>query len=241
MNFRFGILSVLIIFLTGCAMMQPQDPIALTDTALDVKSGRVGVVMTPLPKVDTSFPGAGCLLCLAAASAANSSLTAHTQKLPYEDLPNLKDTMAGALRKRGLDVIVIPADLKLDELQNFSTEAPKVARKDFTPFKQKYGIGKLVVIQIDSLGIWRDYSAYVPTSDPKAVLHGSGYMINLSNNSYEWFLPVHITKAADGAWDEPPNFPGLTNAYFQALELSKDNFLKPFSKTSTAAASPSVR
>jgi hypothetical protein len=32
-------------------------------------------------------------------------------------------------------------------------------------------------------------------------------------------------KSAESTWDEAPTFPGLTNAYYQALELAKDAFL----------------
>lgn len=86
-----------------------------------------------------------------------------------------------------------------------------------------------MVFNITTLGISRTYADYFPTSDPKALLQGSGYLVNLSNNTYEWYLPVNVTKSTDGNWDEPPKFPGLTNAYFQALEIGKDSFLKPFS------------
>ena len=237
MNMRMALVLPFVIFLTACAAMVPQEPIELAANAIDAKAGRVGVAMAPLPKVDTQFPGASCLLCIATASAVNSSLTAHTQKLPYEDLPKFKSAVADALRKKGAEVVVIPDDLKMNELNDAaSAQTPNAARKDFSPLKQKYRVDKLVVIQINTLGISRDYSAYIPTSDPKAVLQGAGYMVNLTNNTYEWYLPVNITKSADGAWDEPPNFPGLTNAYFQALEMGKDSFLKPLSKTSTAAA-----
>jgi hypothetical protein len=41
-------------------------------------------------------------------------------------------------------------------------------------------------------------------------------------------MPVELAKGSDGPWDESPSFPGLTNAYFQVLEMGKDAFLKPF-------------
>jgi hypothetical protein len=53
-------------------------------------------------------------------------------------------------------------------------------------------------------------------------------MVNLSNNEYELYVPLLVQKSADGAWDEAPKFPGLTNAYYQVLELSKDAILSPF-------------
>jgi hypothetical protein len=110
------------------------------------------------------------------------------------------------------------------------SETPNVAKKDFSSLRKKYNIDKLLVVDIKTLGFIRTYSAYFPTSDPKGWLSGAGYIVNLSNNTYEWYLPVFVTRGTDKNWDEPPAFPGLTNAYFQVLEIGKDTFLRPFKK-----------
>lgn len=221
-----GIAALVLVFLTGCAT-PPQTPVSLAPDTLATKTTRIGIAMTALPKVDTYLPGAGCLLCLAVASAANSSLTAHAKTLPYEDLPGLKDQAAEVIRKKGAQVVVIADDLNIETLPDFKGTGPNVAKKDFSSLKSKYNVDKLLVINVSTLGFIRTYASYVPTSDPKGVLTGTGYLVNLSNNTYEWYNPVNITKSSDGKWDEPPKFPGLTNAYFQALELGKDSFLKP--------------
>jgi len=81
------------------------------------------------------------------------------------------------------------------------------------------------------VGVERSYSSYIPNGSPHAYLTGKGYLVNLSNNTYEWYRPVRIVRGAEGdKWDEPPKFPGLTNAYFQVLEMSKDEFVKPFTE-----------
>lgn len=215
------------LLLGGC-ITAPQTPIGLAPDTLSAKSGRVGVAMTVLPKVNTSFPGASCLLCIATAEAANSALTTHAQTLPYEDLSKLKDELADMLRKKGVDVTVISEPIDIEKLESNDKDGPNIARKNFTPLRSKYTIGKLLLIDITSLGFLRTYSAYFPTSDPKAYQQGAGSIVNLKNNTYEWYMPVNINKSADKNWDEPPKFPGLSNAYFQVLELSKDAYLQPF-------------
>ncbi len=228
LNMRAGLALVAAgVILGGCAT--PQPPVALNQNALGAGAGRVGVAMTRLPKVDTYFPGASCLLCIAAANIANSSLTTHTQALPYEDLAKLKERVADAMRRKGTDVIVIAEDIDVGALPDYSNPGPNVAKKDFTSLQKKYGVGKLLVIDVYTLGMWRTYSAYFPTSDPKAVFGGRGYIVNLGSNAYEWYLPVNVLRSAEGNWDEPPKFPGLTNAYFQALEIGKDSYVKPLS------------
>ncbi|RQO33675.1 hypothetical protein DBR37_15650 [Herminiimonas sp. KBW02] len=186
--------------------------------------------MTALPKVDTEFPGAGCLLCYAFASASNSALTTHTNTLPHEDLVTLKNELADLIRKKGGDVVVIQEVIDIKTLPDNAQAAPGIAKKDFSQLQKKYAIDKLLMVEITSLGMVRTYSAYVPTSDPKGMVVGTGYLVNLKTNAYEWYKRINIVKASESQWDEPPKFPGLTNAYFQALETGKDQFREPFLK-----------
>ncbi|MDF2447260.1 MAG: hypothetical protein K0S46_2496 [Moraxellaceae bacterium] len=212
-------------FLSGCAVT-PQQPIAFAPAKLkEAPARQVGVVMTKLPKVDTAFPGAGCLLCYAAAATANGSLTRHTASLTHEDLPQLKTMVVDQLTRDGVAAKAIDEELDVAKLPKAKVKGPNLAKRDFTQLKEKYGVDQLLVIELQTIGFVRNYSAYVPLSDPKATFAGSGYMVDLNDNSLQWYREVLIQKAADGAWDEPPAFPGLTNAYYQALELGKDDIL----------------
>lgn len=224
--FSAGIGAVMVLALAGCATA-PQRPVPLATSSFQT-SQRIGVAMTALPKVDTDFPGASCLLCMATASLANSSLTTHARTLPYEDLPKLKAMLAEHMTKKGSTVTLIAEELKVDDLPKVSSTAPNVARQNFSALQHKHGVDKLLVVDINRLGFDRTYSAYFPTSDPKAVLRGTAYLVDLKSNTYEWYQPLNVIRSADGAWDEPAKYPGLTNAYFQVIELGKDEVLKPF-------------
>lgn len=213
--------------LAGCATPPPQT-MPMAKSKLTESQVRIGVAMAPVPKVDTHLPGAGCLLCIAAASLANQSLTAQVQKLPQDGLLQMKDEIAQAINKKGGQAVVIARELKVDELPKFSGAGGLIAERDFRSFREQHKLDKLVVIAISTLGAERPYSAYVPTGAPKGVFRAVGYMVDLKTNSYEWYQPVQVLKAADGNWDEPPTFPGITNAYFQALEAGKDTLVESF-------------
>jgi hypothetical protein len=218
-----------LVLLSGCAT-PPQTPVALASDFAPAKAGKVGVVLSELPKPDTFFPGAGCLLCMATASAMNSSLTSHARTLNSDELKALKDELGKLLSAKGLDVVVLDEPLKIDALPDRSGAAPNQARKDFTGLRNKYRIDRLLVVHVAALGFTRRYSAYIPTGDAQASLQGSGYLVNLSNHNLEWFEAIDLFRSADGKWDEPPSYPGLTNAYFQVIELAKDSVKKPFDK-----------
>ena len=219
-----GVLTAALI-LTGCGT-PPQQPIAMNSTALHAQGTRVGVALE-VPKVDTVFPGAGCLLCLAAASVANQSLTTYTQKLPTDDIAHIKSDLGEQLRKRGYTPVLLPDDFKIDSLPK-GAGGPNKPKYDFSSLRGKYQIDELVYVQITQLGISRNYASYVPTGAPQATVLGQAYMVKLADNSFDWYATIRQERGAAGQWDEAPNYPGLTNAYFQAVEGARDDVLKPF-------------
>ena len=115
----------------GCAS-RPPAPVSLRQEALRSDSGRVGVAMTALPKVDTHLPGASCLLCMAVASGMNSSLTTHTRTLPYEDLPQLKEEVAKRLRQKGVEVVVIGEPIDPSSFADLSQVSPQARKARIT-------------------------------------------------------------------------------------------------------------
>lgn len=214
--------------LVGCASA-PQAPVALESNRLNGNSGKVGVLMSTVPAADTHLPGAGCLLCLAAASVANSSLTSHAKTLPSQDLAGIRSDVVDALRRKGVNVVAIEDPVKIEDLPQASSSAPNAARRDFSSLKTKYQLDRLLVIDITQQGFERTYASYIPTSDPKGLVRGTAYLVNLGTQAYEWYAPINVLKATDKKWDEPPQFPGLTNAYYQAVEATRDAVLGPLS------------
>lgn len=224
---RMNWLVVASVQLAACAS-NPQLPVLFGDHALAAQSGRVGVAMTALPKVDTSFPGAGCLLCLATAATANSSLTRHTHMLTGDELLTIKDGIADRLRKKGVDAVVITENLDIKRLKDFSGGGVNIAKKDFRPLKDQYKVDHLVLIDIARLGFVRNYAAYISRGDPIAELDGTLAVVNLATNAYDFYQEINQSKGAEGGWDEPPDFPGLTNAYYAVIESGKDAVQQPF-------------
>jgi hypothetical protein len=226
-GFRRLLLLGLILFVSGCATVQ--QPIAMSTDAVPTAS-TVGVAMTALPATDLLLPGADCLLCIATAVATNSSLNSYAKTLPREDVAAFKEDIAVALRSWGAQVTVVPEDLPLATLNRTSGSAPNTAELDFAALRGKYKVDRLLVVQVDALGMVRPYAAYIPSGPPKALLRGRAFLVNLSNNLYEWYKPFDLQKAAEGQWNEPPKFPGLTNAYFQVIELGREDLVKTLTR-----------
>lgn len=236
MSFRLAAAALALAFVTllsGCAgpVQQPVNLASDYFSSGKVKTGRIGVVMSELPKPDTQFPGAGCLLCLAVANGAHSALSKEVQAFSTDELKPLPAALVAALKKQGLDAVLISEPLKVGDLPDLGAADPtNKARKNFGALKSKHGLDRLLVVHITNLGVWRSYSAYVPTDVPKAVLYGNVQLVDLGTHALEWYLPLALSRAADGAWDEPPKFPGLSNAYYQVLESGMNMVKKPLSQ-----------
>ncbi len=116
---------------------------------------------------------------------ANSDLTKHAETLPEDDLAKLHAQAGDVLRKRGAAVTMIDAfDLKT--LPDSGKGAPAFAKKDFSI--------------LNAVGFTRSYSAYFATSEPKAHVGGLVYIVNLNDNSLEWYKDISVVRAADGKW-----------------------------------------
>jgi hypothetical protein len=226
-NYKTIAILLACVLLSACKTT-PQSTIFLSPDTLSAKNGKVGVIMTALPKIDTTFPGAGCLLCIATASAANSALTKHAHTMSNQDFAKLKAEVADTLRKKGVEVTVIAEDFDAKSLKDVPESGSNGARKDFRPLKEKYHVEHLAVVDIRFAGFLRNYSAYISRGDPVATVEGRVSVVNLTGNTYELFQDLDVIKSADGPWAEAPDYPGLTNAYFNAVESCKDQILRSF-------------
>ncbi|SEL11167.1 hypothetical protein SAMN05216359_105231 [Roseateles sp. YR242] len=215
---------VALVALTGCAT-KPQLPVALKAETL-APQARVGVALTAIPTADTYLPGAGCLLCLAAASVANSSLTTHTKSLSADDLGAVKAQVVESLKKKGVQVVAIDGVFDPTKFPELPREV-NLSNRDYRRLQEQYKIDKLLIITVEGVGFQRNYASYIPTSDPRAWVKATGYVVDLRTNAYDWWQPVEVLRPAQGKWDEPPRFPGLTNAYYEAIELAKEQLLQP--------------
>jgi len=219
------LLSAVILFASGCASVPPQQVVDLNFNNIP-KQQKIGVYFSPLPKISTSFPGANCLLCVGVASVAHSSLTKQVETFKAEELPKTADKIIQQLKAKGYEVVVIDALEK--KLPKIKPIAGSTINRNYAAYKTKYGVDQLLVVDFTGLGVVRQYSSYVPVGLPYVSVSAQFYMIDLAQNNYNFYSPLVIMKNAEGEWDAPPSFPGITNAFYQSEEEAIDFLIKPF-------------
>jgi hypothetical protein len=211
--------------LAGCGA-KLQLPIQINQNVLTNQQNKIGVIMTAVPAPETHIYGAGCLLCYGVASGLTSKLDKHLKTLATDDIASLKKEVFDALKLKGLQPILIDAPLDLDKLKKFKGKGENLAKYDFSKYKSN-DIDMLLVIEVTEVGGYRTFSSYIPTSDPQGYVNATSYLVDLNTNTYLWYNPAKTYVSVEMEWDEPPTFPGMTKAFYQAIQESKQKVLNP--------------
>ncbi|MCF5164968.1 hypothetical protein GIW45_13010 [Pseudomonas congelans] len=210
--------------LTGCAHVQP--PVALDQQFWNAKEPTIGVAITVVPQPVLALTGNQGLLDLAINTGVNSKLSGNVEKWQVRDLNTLPDVIVAKLQAKGYKVKRInePVDLKVYKEVSFR-EGYTV--RDFTPIKATYGVDRLLLVNVQVTGATRSYYSVVPTSVPMAQVGGQGMLVDLSDNKLLWFKPFTVVQAAQGEWDEP-TYANLTNAFYQTMDMSRQQMITAF-------------
>ena len=96
------------------------------------------------------------------------------------------------------------------------------------PLKDKYGIDLLILMETYRVGGDRIYNGIIPTGDPRATFGVLSRMIDLNNNQLMMNQRTFLFNNAEGEWDEPPKYPGLTNSFYITMEQAREAVLKIF-------------
>ncbi|MBA1272396.1 hypothetical protein [Stutzerimonas azotifigens] len=222
--FRLFFLLLTAAWLTGCA--SPQLPIALEDSIWSERDKTIGVAIVELPKPSVQLIGNQGLLDLAINTGLAAGLRSKVETWELASVEDIPQKLADELTQRGYKAKVLPA-LKLSDFKESGAKLG-YAKQDFTPLRQQQQVDKLILVSLSVAGTLRSYYSIMPTSDPLSQVGGLTQVIDLEDNRLAFYQTFGSTRAADGEWDEGPDYPNLTNAFYQALDESEQRILAPF-------------
>lgn len=232
-------LLVLILFSVGCATVQP--PVSLGTDFYESGNKSVGVVIQHKDAPEFYMEGDVRLLDLAIISAATSALSSHIKTLDAKDLDLVVDEVQAVLSQEGFAVARIDRPLDVKALKEFADPDPKdeiyFADRDFRQLRGEFGVDYLLMLTVTRMGVARAYHGFIPMADPRAIFEMRGQAVDLSSNRLLWNQHIAAASSPSGAWDEPPEFPGLTNSFYVALENAKQRVVDEVKRKSDAAAS----
>jgi hypothetical protein len=215
--------------LLGAAACSTQQPLPL-DAQFYGEKSPVAVLMAPLPQPGLFRIGQQGLLDMAINSEMTSDLGNYVEKLDVSEFKRTQTELASVLEQRGMTPVLVAEPVDAATLPPHEGEKKDFAPHDFRGLREKYHADRALFIEIKQLGFQRSYYGFVPTSDPVAILRGTAMVVDLRTNGLLWYQPLAETRPADGAWDNPPDYPGLTNALYQTMENARRSIVGVFSQ-----------
>ncbi|MGE8187297.1 hypothetical protein [Pseudomonas sp. NPDC086278] len=212
--------------LTGCAHVQP--PVPLDHQFWDAKEPTIGVAITVLPAPVLALTGNQGLIDYAINRGVNSKLSDNVEHWQTRDLNTLPDVIVAKLQAKGYKAKRIDEPLDLQKFKETSFREGYTVR-DLTPVKATHGVDRLLLVNVFATGATRSYYSIVPTSAPMAQVTGEGMVVDLADNKLLWFQPFATVQPAQGEWDEP-NYANLSNAFYQAMDTSRQQMITPFAQ-----------
>ena len=190
--------------------------VAIADTATPTayKSSHLGVLETTI-------------------TPNTQELKLHLKTLDISNINDIASKLTKLLKSRGLKVKNLTNKLDLNSLSEFDNKKSNSSycELDHRKFKSRYGIDKLVVINIKQIGTIRNYYGFVPLDEPRGLSHLDGYIVNLDTNQLEWKQNViKKTKNNSDNWNSASKFEGLTKAIYLSFDQAKNTFLNYFAK-----------
>lgn len=218
-------------WLVGCATMTSKS-VALDQDYYDSEE-EVSFYLEPLPEPSMSYPGANCLLCLGAAAAANGELAGRVKEFSTDELESIGSDIVHFVEDKGVTVHQLGEDFELDReslprlrRRSQADEETVYTRRDYRPLRQDVETDELLLLRFKKVGVERTYNGYIPTGQPRAVVQFHISLVDLEANELMLNRSLQMHAKVDGEWDEPPNFPGLTTAYYEVLEKARDRIVQ---------------
>jgi hypothetical protein len=232
---RLFLFAILVPIMFGCASM-PQ--VAELHKGADIFNdrSRVGVrvqVRDGLPTVWESDPARGGnfagLIQAGLVALRTQKLTSHAKGLPVADLKEIEIQILKELTARGIDAVVIhEKDIKDFKPERFQAKDGSYSPLDLRPLRERLGIERLLTVSVIYLGFNYPFSGVIPiaSGDPMAHVRGAASIVDLRTNAYQWLRRFDVLRGVGEAWDSPPAYPALTEKYFEAIEIAKEEILR---------------
>lgn len=222
------------ILLTGCITITPDVPIS--HKFYEQTNKKLGICLIEKKHAEFITLGDNSLLSIAVVASATDKIKAHFKTIDISEFSTIKSQLSNLLEKKGFNVIIVNDVPKFDSMPKFTDPNTKdkvyFYEKNLMPLKEKYGVDFLVLLKPYRVGGQRMYNGVIPKGDPYATFGVLTSIVNLNNNQLSMNQRTYLTRKAEGAWDEPPNYPGLTNSFFITMEQAKEGVLKSFTDIS---------
>ncbi|TAK72072.1 MAG: hypothetical protein EPO11_10490 [Gammaproteobacteria bacterium] len=209
---RANFISIAFIFLAGCAS---ERNIQLSDNFWQNKQQKIAVATTKAPTPQFYRVGQQGLLDVAINNSMNKDLDKRLERIDLDWYQQLPVSFSDQLKKRN-----IYAKSYLNQLDPDDDNYQRIAAQ--------IDSDKILVIKLEEIGAKREYFGFIPKGAPEAVCEMTGELIDVKNNQVLWRYKTTAELPVKGNWDQPPNYPNLTNALQLAVNSARQELVDSF-------------
>ncbi|RLK33794.1 hypothetical protein [Cupriavidus plantarum] len=225
--------------LAGCATVQK--PIPATSALFNNKEKTVAVAIEKLPEPGQRMLGNQGLLDVAINRANAAAIVERLQRQDFTMVSSLPEDFRKGLESRQMKVVMIQEPLVTEDMPKFvEGSGDGVALRDYRPFAKKYNADKLLLITARALGTKRTYYGFIPTEPPQAYIALRGQLVDLSTNRLEWYEDVETIVAANGDWDQSPDYENLMRAVDESTRVTTSKLRGAFFMEQRSPSVPPV-
>jgi len=181
---------------------------------------RIGVATVALPKGAVHMVGPQDALDQAIANKKGARLVTYLEGSQPTEFVGVAAAFSSRLRAMGYAVTEIhePVDPGLyEELR--SKAVTSAALPGLAALGSRHGVDRVLLLSVDRFGAYRDYFVFVATSGPQALFQVSGCLVDVRSPGLLWRVAMGEEQnlvPIEGEWDQPPDYPNLTQALHRA-------------------------
>ena len=219
---------VVLVALTGCVTTEPVVSLAGNYYEESSQEETTVVLIGEIPAAQLLFPGADCLLCIAAAKTMHTSLNDHVKSLDLNDFQGIGPKVLSGLSQQGIKASRYSDPSILKDLEKYPGYSSKenFAKLDYRPLQEQLKGDYLLLIEILGGGIKRNFASYIPTAEPVGFFNARVALVNLTSNEYALNRVFNQEVSSDGEWKDSPSYPALTTSLYQAITDAENAILE---------------
>jgi hypothetical protein len=221
---------IAMMMLLGCAGVLPgcagaPKNIDLPASYWDTPHGKIGLAMVTYPEATASREGPQGLLDLALNAYFSKHATAATRSANPEPFrEEIFRRLTAGLSARGGEVVPIEGRVDLESLRMVKHGALEFPY-DLTAIAERYGVAQIIFISVESYGTMRPYYGFLPVGDPLVFFRVGARMVNVRDHAILWRAAMEEDEGYApilGEWDQPPDYPNLSQAMIRAVITATD-------------------
>lgn len=221
-------LAAIVVVTQGCANVAPD--VSLQSSYWQNKNQKVAVANTRFDAPDYYISGYHGLLDVARTVSKNSELIEYLKNTDIKWYDNLSHEFKTELDKKGIVAKVYADKINLKDFNKVKGKLQRKSEYDFSPLLDKVKARQLLLVELKSVGVEREYHGPIPKSDLKTMCKLEGRLVDLQSNKVLWRKNVHtyLPLGKNKILKQPLDYQNISDNLSKTVKTASTELLGDF-------------